>query len=185
LTNCVNYLKFEKLAAHYQPVKIKFMPVAYCNTPLGITRIIEEDGFIASISARDEDYEITPAPTPLLQKAIDQLDEYFKGERKEFDLPLKQAGTPFQQQVWDELLQIKYGRTISYAQQSNQMNSPLAIRAIASANGKNDLWIVVPCHRVIGSDGSLTGYAGGLWRKKWLLEHEAKVMGIGQTKLDF
>jgi len=161
------------------------MPVAYCNTPLGITRIIEEDGFIASISARDEAYEITPAPTPLLQMAIDQLDEYFKGERKEFDLPLKQAGTPFQQQVWDELLQIKYGSTITYAQQSNRMNSPLAIRAIASANGKNDLWIVVPCHRVIGSDGSLTGYAGGLWRKKWLLEHEAKVMGIGQTKLDF
>ena len=161
------------------------MPVAYCNTPLGITRITEEDGFIASISARDEEHEITPAPTPLLQMAIDQLDEYFKGERKEFDLPLKQAGTPFQQQVWDELLQIKYGRTISYAQQSNQMNSPLAIRAIASANGKNDLWIVVPCHRVIGSDGSLTGYAGGLWRKKWLMEHEAKVMGIGQTKLDF
>ena len=161
------------------------MPLAYCNTPLGITRIIEEDGFIASISARDEEYEITPAPTLLLQKAIDQLDEYFKGERKEFDLPLKQAGTPFQQQVWDELLQIKYGRTITYAQQSNRMDSPLAIRAIASANGKNDLWIVVPCHRVIGSDGSLTGYAGGLWRKKWLLEHEAKVMGIGQTKLDF
>ena len=161
------------------------MPLAYCNTPLGLTRITEEDGFIASISARDEEHEITPAPTPLLQKAIDQLDEYFKGERKEFDLPLKQAGTPFQQQVWDELLQIKYGRTISYAQQSSQMNTPLAIRAIASANGKNDLWIVVPCHRVIGSDGSLTGYAGGLWRKKWLLEHEAKVMGIGQTKLDF
>jgi methylated-DNA-[protein]-cysteine S-methyltransferase len=161
------------------------MPLAYCNTPLGITRIIEEDGFIASISARDEEYEIMPAPTPLLQKAIDQLDEYFKGERTEFDLPLKQTGTPFQQQVWDELLQIKYGRTITYAQQSNQMNSPLAIRAIASANGKNDLWIVVPCHRVIGSDGSLTGYAGGLWRKKWLLEHEAKVLGIGQTRLDF
>jgi methylated-DNA-[protein]-cysteine S-methyltransferase len=81
------------------------------------------------------------------------------------------------------LLKIGYGKTISYLQESKMMNNPLAIRAIAAANGKNDLAIVVPCHRVIGSDGSLTGYAGGLWRKKWLLEHEAKVMGVGQTSL--
>ncbi|WP_183560175.1 methylated-DNA--[protein]-cysteine S-methyltransferase [Mucilaginibacter sp. SP1R1] len=161
------------------------MPVAYCHTPLGITRIVEEDGFIAAISAMNEEHEVAIAPTPLLQTAIDQLDEYFKGTRKVFDLPLKQAGTPFQQQIWEQLQLINYGSTISYAQQSNQMNSPLAIRAIASANGKNNLWIVVPCHRVIGSNGSLTGYAGGLWRKQWLLEHEARTMGTGQTRLDF
>jgi methylated-DNA-[protein]-cysteine S-methyltransferase len=87
--------------------------------------------------------------------------------------------------VWQNLLSIDYGTTISYAQLSNQMKSPLAIRAIASANGKNNLLIVVPCHRVIGSDGSLTGYAGGLWRKQWLLEHEATTLGIGQIKMPF
>jgi methylated-DNA-[protein]-cysteine S-methyltransferase len=161
------------------------MSVAYFRTPVGIARIIEEDGFIASISIRDEEYEITPSPTELLQTAIDQLNEYFAGTRKEFTFPIKQAGSNFQQQVWDGLLHIPYGTTITYAQQSNQMNNPLAIRAIASANGRNNLWVVVPCHRVIGSDGSLTGYAGGVWRKKWLLEHEAKVLGVGQTRLDF
>lgn len=161
------------------------MPVAYFRTPVGIARITEEDGFIASVSIRDEDYEIEPAATELLQTTIDQLNEYFAGTRKEFTFPIKQEGSDFQQQVWDELLRIPYGATITYAQQSNQMNNPLAIRAIASANGRNHLWVVVPCHRVIGSDGSLTGYAGGVWRKKWLLEHEAKVLGVGQTRLDF
>jgi len=121
--------------------------------------------------------------TPLLKMAAQQLDEYFTGERQVFDLPIKQPGSSFQQEVWQCLLKIGYGKTISYLQQSKMMNNPLAIRAIASSNGRNDLAIIVPCHRVIGSDGSLTGYAGGLWRKKWLLEHEAKVLGIGQTKL--
>ncbi|MFC0514051.1 methylated-DNA--[protein]-cysteine S-methyltransferase [Mucilaginibacter angelicae] len=161
------------------------MPVAYFRTPVGIARIIQEDGFITSVSIRDEEYEIEPASTRLLQTVIDQLNEYFAGTRKEFTFPIKQAGSDFQQQVWEGLLSIPYGKTITYAQQSNQMNNPLAIRAIASANGRNSLWVVVPCHRVIGSDGSLTGYAGGVWRKKWLLEHEARVLGVGQTKLDF
>jgi methylated-DNA-[protein]-cysteine S-methyltransferase len=161
------------------------MPFTYYRSPLGIASITEDDGFISSVKILNEEYEVTPAPTPLLQTAINQLDEYFKGERKVFDLPIKQPGTPFQQQVWEQLQKINYGGTITYAQQSNQMNSPLAIRAIAAANGKNNLWVVVPCHRVIGSDGSLTGFAGGLWRKQWLLEHEARVMGIGQTRLEF
>lgn len=159
------------------------MPTAYYNSPVGITRIIAEDGFITSISIRDEEYEVQPTDDPVLQQAIKQLDEYFAGERKEFDLPIKQAGSDFQQSVWQHLLQIPYGKTISYGQQSKLMNNPLGIRAIAAANGKNNLWVVVPCHRVIGSDGSLTGYAGGLWRKKWLLAHEARVAGIGQTEL--
>ena len=121
--------------------------------------------------------------TPLLKTATQQLDEYFAGERQVFDLPIKQAGSSFQQEVWQCLLKIGYGKTISYLQQSKMMNNPLAIRAIAASNGKNDLAIIVPCHRVIGSDGSLTGYAGGLWRKQWLLEHEAKVLGVGQIRL--
>ena len=115
--------------------------------------------------------------------AVEQLDEYFAGKRKVFDFPFRQAGSDFQQEVWQCLLTIGYGKTISYLQQSKLMKNPLAIRAIASANGKNHLAIIVPCHRVIGSDGGLTGYAGGMWRKKWLLEHEARVMGSGQTSL--
>ena len=161
------------------------MPVAYFKTPIGFVRITEEDGFIASVYMLDGDFEVLPPETPLLKKAIQQLDEYFKGERMVFDLPLNQKGSDFQQQVWDQLSKIEYGKTISYLEQSKLMNNPLGIRAIASANGKNHLIIVVPCHRVIGSDGSLTGFGAGIWRKKWLLEHEAKVLGIGQTQLEF
>jgi methylated-DNA-[protein]-cysteine S-methyltransferase len=160
------------------------MPVMYYKTPVGIAQITDDDGFISQIHILDGEHEPTPAETPILKEMVKQFDEYFAGTRKDFDLPIKQQGTDFQQLVWDELLKIEYGKTISYNQQSQRMNSPLAIRAIASANGKNNLWVVVPCHRVIGSNGSLTGYAGGLWRKQWLLEHEAKVLGVGQTKLE-
>jgi methylated-DNA-[protein]-cysteine S-methyltransferase len=161
------------------------MLTTHYRTPVGIARITEEDGFITGISIRDEEIAEDVPQSPLTKQAIQQLNEYFAGERKVFDFAMKQAGTDFQQQVWQQLMQIDYGTTITYAKQSTQMNSPLAIRAIATANGKNNLWVVVPCHRVIGSDGSLTGYAGGLWRKQWLLEHEAKTLGIGQTKLTF
>lgn len=161
------------------------MLVVYYKSPIGILCITEEDGLITSVYALDEDHEVLPPETPLLQTAIQQLDEYFSGKRKDFDLPVKQQGSAFQQQVWSQLTKISYGKTISYLQQSKLMNNPLGIRAIASANGKNHLLIVVPCHRVIGSDGSLTGFGCGIWRKKWLLEHEARVMGVGQTKLNF
>jgi methylated-DNA-[protein]-cysteine S-methyltransferase len=161
------------------------MPEVYYRTPVGIALIVAEDGYITKVSIRDEELEETTTDSPVLLETIKQLREYFDGERKEFDLPIKQPGSDFQQEVWQQLLKIKYGSTVTYLQQSQQMNNPLAIRAIAAANGRNNLWIVVPCHRVIGSNGSLTGYAGGLWRKKWLLEHEAHVMGTGQTKLPF
>jgi len=161
------------------------MPVINYKTPVGIARITEEDGFISRIHITDDDMEADEPQTEVLKLAVKQLDEYFAGERKNFELPLKQPGTLFQQEVWENLMQIEYGKTISYNQLSLRMGNPLAIRAIASANGKNNLWIVVPCHRVIGSDGSLTGYAGGLWRKQWLLEHEARVCGVGQTRLAF
>jgi methylated-DNA-[protein]-cysteine S-methyltransferase len=162
------------------------MPIVYYRTPVGIAKITAEDDFITAITITDEEnIPIEEPKSVVLKMAIDQLDEYFAGKRKKFDLPIKQSGTDFQQQVWQQLLNIDYGTTISYAQLSNQMKSPLAIRAIAAANGKNSLWIVVPCHRVIGSDGSLTGYAGGLWRKQWLLEHEATTLGIGQIKMPF
>jgi methylated-DNA-[protein]-cysteine S-methyltransferase len=161
------------------------MPVAYYHSPIGYIRITGEDDFITSVYLLDEEYEVLPPETPLLERAIQQLDEYFAGERRVFDLPLKQQGSVFQQKVWEQLSKIEYGKTISYLQQSKLMKNPEGIRAIASANGKNHLVIVVPCHRVIGSDGSLTGFGCGIWRKKWLLEHEARVMGHGQTKLDF
>ncbi|GAB2981733.1 methylated-DNA--[protein]-cysteine S-methyltransferase [Mucilaginibacter puniceus] len=162
------------------------MSIIYYRTPVGIAKISSEDDFITAITITDNDEAIIKEPASVVQKmAVDQLDEYFSGKRKKFDLPIKQSGTDFQQQVWQQLLNIEYGTTITYAQLSNQMKSPLAIRAIAAANGKNNLWIVVPCHRVIGSDGSLTGYAGGLWRKQWLLEHEATTLGIGQIKMPF
>ncbi|MFD2871398.1 methylated-DNA--[protein]-cysteine S-methyltransferase [Mucilaginibacter ximonensis] len=157
----------------------------YYKTPVGIAKIVEQDGFISRVHIMDEQYEPNEAETPLLQQAASQFDEYFAGTRRSFELPIRQPGSDFQQQVWDELLKIEYGKTISYNEQSRRMNNPLAIRAIAAANGKNNLWVIVPCHRVIGANGSLTGYAGGLWRKKWLLEHEAKVAGVGQAKLEF
>ena len=157
----------------------------YHKTPVGFAHIVADDEHIIKVSIRDEEYDAEPITSPILAEAVKQLQEYFAGDRKVFDLPLKQPGTDFQQQVWQQLLQISYGKTITYGQQSQLMNTPLAIRAIAAANGKNNLWVIVPCHRVIGSNGSLTGYAGGLWRKKWLLEHESRVMGTGQTTLSF
>jgi len=159
------------------------MPAAYYKSPIGVIKITEEENVITSIYALDEEHDVLPPQTPLLQQAVRELDEYFAGTRKIFELPLQQQGSAFQQQVWDELCKIGYGKTISYMQQSRFMNNPLGIRAIASANGKNHILIVVPCHRVIGSDGSLTGFGAGIWRKKWLLEHEARVMGVGQTSL--
>jgi methylated-DNA-[protein]-cysteine S-methyltransferase len=161
------------------------MPQIYYNTPVGVARITETDGFISGINILDEVPEMEQQTSPLLQQAAQQFDEYFAGKRRVFDLAIKQTGTPFQQQVWNELMNIGYAKTITYTQQSERMKSPLAIRAIATANGKNNLWVVVPCHRVIGANGGLVGYGGGLWRKKWLLEHEAKVAGVGQTSLSF
>ena len=115
--------------------------------------------------------------------ASKQLSAYFKGTLQEFSFPIQQKGTDFQQEVWKNLLNIPYGETTSYAKFS--AHKPLAIRAIAAANGKNNIAIVVPCHRVIGSDGKLVGYAGELWRKKWLLQHEIDVSKKGQTTLKF
>jgi AraC family transcriptional regulator of adaptative response/methylated-DNA-[protein]-cysteine methyltransferase len=113
-----------------------------------------------------------------------QMKEYFEGSRKEFDLPLQLLGTPFQQKVWNGLQQIPYAATRSYKEQSVFLGDVKAIRAVARANGENGLAIIVPCHRVIGENGSLVGYGGGLWRKKWLLEHERKYSGKSlQTSL--
>jgi AraC family transcriptional regulator of adaptative response/methylated-DNA-[protein]-cysteine methyltransferase len=114
------------------------------------------------------------AHCPLFDQVKQQMDEYFAGTRKEFDLPLHFAGTPFQQQVWQALMTIPYGKTRSYIAQARSIHKPEAVRAVARANGMNRISIIIPCHRVIGEDGSLTGYGGGLERKQWLLNHEAR-----------
>jgi len=161
------------------------MPVYHHPTPIGTAVITEEDGYITAISVSGDESENTETPSETILTAVKQMDEYFAGKRLTFDLPLKPKGTKFQQEVWQHLQTISFGSTITYTQQSKQMQQPLAIRAIAAANGKNKLWVVIPCHRVIGSSGELTGYAGEIWRKKWLLEHEAKITGVGQLSLSF
>ncbi|MFH6986311.1 methylated-DNA--[protein]-cysteine S-methyltransferase [Flavobacterium collinsii] len=149
------------------------METAYINSPLGITKIVGDDDGIAVISVSDiGTNEVSPTIPDVLQAAVLQLQEYFEGKRTDFDLKLNPKGTDFQQKVWKSLLEIPFGKTVSYMDQTKKLGDVKAIRAVASANGKNPLWIVVPCHRVIGTNGSLTGYAGGLSRKKWLLEHE-------------
>ncbi len=148
------------------------METAFFNSPLGITKISGDANGICEISIL-QDGEPTSEIPILLQQPIAQLHDYFEGKRTTFDFKLNPKGTEFQQKVWQELLQIPFGKTLSYLELSKKLGDVKAIRAVASANGKNPLWIVIPCHRVIGTDGSLTGYAGGLWRKKWLLEHES------------
>lgn len=148
------------------------MEKAFLKTPLGLASIEGDENGIQSISISDEQ-ELTSDEVPFhLKDCVLQLQEYFAGERKKFNLKLKPQGTEFQQKVWREIQEIPYGKTISYLELSLKIGDIKKVRAVAAANGKNPLWIVVPCHRVIGSDGSLTGYAGGLWRKKCLLDHE-------------
>lgn len=151
------------------------MEKAIIKTPLGFTEIIGDKNGISKIHVFDEEQIITTQIPKQLQNAISQLNEYFEGNRTNFDFKLNPKGTAFQQKVWQELFKIPFGKTMSYQELSIKLGDVKAIRAVANANGKNPLWIVVPCHRIIGSDGSLTGYAGGLWRKKWLLDHENPV----------
>lgn len=143
----------------------------HIKTPLGIAAISGDEFGISAITVLDEGTISAEIPI-ILQEAVSQLTDYFEGKRSHFTFKLNPSGTEFQQKVWKALLEIPFGKTMSYLELSKKLGDVKAIRAVASANGKNPLWIVVPCHRVIGTDGSLTGYAGGLWRKKWLLEHE-------------
>lgn len=147
---------------------------AFIKTPLGVAKLTGDEKGIREIIILDNELESDTIPKEL-RVAAEQIREYFEGKRTTFTFKINPLGTEFQQKVWKVLLTIPYGKTISYSALSKKIGDVKAIRAVASANGKNPLWIVVPCHRVIGSNGSLTGYAGGLWRKKWLLEHENPV----------
>lgn len=149
------------------------LQTTYYKTPIGTAKIVGDQDGIQSVSVLDDEVEISKNIPNCLQECVTQLDEYFKGKREEFNLKLNPQGTDFQQNVWKELLNISFGKSRTYLEQTKQIGDVKAIRAVASANGKNPIWIIIPCHRVIGSDGSLTGYAGGVWRKKWLLEHES------------
>lgn len=143
------------------------------ETPLGFAKISGNQNGITSVSIVDKvDYNSETIPETLLD-CVTQIRDYFNNKLKEFDLKLNPNGTNFQKKVWQQLQEIPYGKTCSYLELSKKLGDPKAIRAVANANGKNPLWIIIPCHRIIGSDGSLTGYAGGLYRKQWLLNHES------------
>lgn len=144
----------------------------FLKTPLGTARISGDEEGIWAIQILDEEIATSSVIPDFLQSAAQQLNDYFKGELQEFSLKLNPKGTNFQQKVWKALSEIPFGKTCSYLELSRKLGDEKAVRAVASANGKNPLWVVIPCHRVIGSDRSLTGYAGGLHRKQWLLNHE-------------
>ncbi len=150
------------------------METAFLNTPIGILEIKgNSEGLSSVIFHNEEDVPVSENIPEELKETIQQLQEYFEGNRTEFNLKLSPEGTNFQKKVWQKLQEIPFGKTTNYQQMANQLGDPKVIRAAASANGKNPISIIIPCHRVIGSDGSLTGYAGGLHRKKWLLEFES------------
>lgn len=148
-----------------------------CDSPIGLLEIRANDQGVTHILFVESPSR--PArPHPLIERCQAQLSEYFQGQRLEFDLPLAPTGTDFQQRVWTRLREVPYGETCSYATISAGIGSPKSHRAVGAANGRNPLAIIVPCHRVIGSNGRLTGYAGGLASKEWLLAHEQANRGF-------
>jgi methylated-DNA-[protein]-cysteine S-methyltransferase len=157
---------------------------SYFRSPIGLLELVVTDKAVVSIEFVPQDstdgsgdgvlYIDTPENHPLLKTCTRQLEEYFNGERREFTLPLQLDGTSFQKGAWEELKKIPYGSVISYGEQARRMGNEKAARAVGGANGKNKIVIVIPCHRVIGKNGSLTGFGAGIDRKQWLLEHEKK-----------
>jgi methylated-DNA-[protein]-cysteine S-methyltransferase len=156
----------------------------YYHSPVGLLRISGTENYISEVSFFDKvdkpERKKKNLP-PLMIQCIEQLIQYFNGERRVFDFPINQPGTTFQQGVWNELMTIPFGKTISYLELARKTGDTKATRAVANANGRNNVAIIIPCHRVIGSNRELIGYGGGLWRKKWLLEHEAKIAHGVQT----
>ncbi|MDR1810824.1 MAG: methylated-DNA--[protein]-cysteine S-methyltransferase [Prevotella sp.] len=148
------------------------MNIAYCHSPVGLLKIEEEDENIVALRIVSSQEKAAENTSPLLEEAKKQLSEYFSGKRFNFDLPLKQSGTPFQQKAWNYLATIPYGKTVSYKNEAEATGSPKSCRAIGSANGKNNIAIIVPCHRVVNTGGKLGGYAYGLDVKRKLLELE-------------
>ena len=159
------------------------LQTAYYSSPLGTLEIKGNEEGLVSLEFLDEEVEPTAKVHEAIKEVTYQLDEYFNGIRKEFGLKLNPTGTEFQKKVWKELVEVPFGKTCSYLDISLKLGDKNATRAVGNSNGKNPIAIVVPCHRVIGSTGKLTGYAGGLWRKEWLLNHEKSVIFGKQTQL--
>ena len=156
------------------------------TSPIGRIKIVADTDCIQAITFIDDsvstsNYEGIDSPA-VIHQCIDELIDYFNGSRTQFTVPIHQSGTDFQQKVWKELYEVPYAKTMSYAELAKKLGDTKVIRAAASANGKNKIAIIVPCHRIIGSDSSLTGYAWGLARKKWLLQHEFRI-GLGVQTL--
>ena len=148
----------------------------YFQSPIGILKIITNDHYLLGLDFVNNDVQdIEPPVSTIAEACIQQLREYFNHTRQSFDLPLSTKGTSFQKSAWTVLQSIPYGQTTSYEEQANKVSNTKAVRAIGHANSKNPIAIIIPCHRVIGKNGKLTGYAGKLWRKEWLLKHEQKV----------
>jgi methylated-DNA-[protein]-cysteine S-methyltransferase len=146
---------------------------AYYHSPIGIVEIVSDENSIIALSFVEEAIENNAQAVPkVLQAALQQIDEYFEGRRSVFDLELKAEGTEFQQKVWRSLVEVPYGETACYGDIAKAVGNSKGSRAVGGANNKNKIAIMIPCHRIVGADGSLTGYAGGLWRKEWLLKHE-------------
>jgi methylated-DNA-[protein]-cysteine S-methyltransferase len=155
---------------------------SYLSTPIGILNIEANDSKVTAITFLFEKATKKENPNWLSEEAAFQLKAYFAEKLTKFDLPLRQDGTEFQNKVWKELMEIPFGKTITYGQLATKLGDPSYVRAVGAANGKNPLAIVVPCHRVIGANGSLVGYAGGLQRKKWLLNFESQ-LSSGQLEM--
>lgn len=156
----------------------------YYQSPVGLIKIGGTDTYINELSFIDNKEQVTygePGISDIIHQCTEQLIEFFNGNRRSFDIPVHQEGTEFQQKVWSELIHIPYGKTISYLDLAKRIGDVKAVRAAASTNGRNKIAIIIPCHRVIGSDKSLVGYGGGLWRKKWLLQHEFRITHGIQT----
>lgn len=161
------------------------MPQTYYHpTPIGVVAITANGEAIVSLRLAAENPSEGAPSSPLLAAAAEQLDEYFGGRRQRFELPLSPGGTDFQRRVWDSLCEIPYGETRSYGEIAAAVGNPNAARAVGMANNRNPVMIVVPCHRVVGSDGSLVGYAGGLEVKRFLLEMEKRHMQPAERQRD-
>jgi methylated-DNA-[protein]-cysteine S-methyltransferase len=155
----------------------------YYQSPIGVLEIIGTENEINSVLFVDSEINAENKINlpEILNNCIQQLDEYFTGKRKEFSINTTQTGTDFQQSIWKELHTIPFGKTVSYLDIAKKINNEKSIRAVGNANSKNKISIIIPCHRVIGKNRNLVGYSGELWRKKWLLEHEAKfAFGVQQ-----
>jgi methylated-DNA-[protein]-cysteine S-methyltransferase len=151
--------------------------VSYLESPIGLIKVIAAEQYVVSVDfpgkrADDED------PAEVSRVCVDQLSEYFNCSRKMFDVPVRAKGSEFQVRVWEELMEVPFGTRTTYVELAQKLGDSKFTRAVGLANSRNRIKIIIPCHRVVGRDGKLTGYSGGLWRKHWLLKHESMVEGL-------